>query len=81
MIQTVTGLLDWEDFWHNEDDLEELPMISEENKDFVLRLQLGNCAKILNGEIKHYTCVDHTGKITKKYVIEYDDPEQPMQQR
>lgn len=56
-------------------------MISEENKDFVLRLQLGNCARILNGEIKHYTCVDHTGKVTKKYVIEYDDPEQPMQQR
>tara|TARA_B100001059_G_scaffold38318_1_gene30988 strand:+ start:467 stop:640 length:174 start_codon:yes stop_codon:yes gene_type:complete len=46
---------------------------TQEEWDFIFNTQIENCAKLKNTEAQYYTCVDHTGKVTRKVVIEFDD--------
>lgn len=49
------------------------PGISKEELQFIFDYQIENCAKIKNTEPQYFTCVDSTGKTTRKVVIEFDD--------
>ena len=52
---------------------------TQEEWDFIFKTQIENCAKLKNTEAQYYSCIDSTGKITRKVVIEFDDePEDPM---
>jgi len=46
---------------------------TQEEWDFIFKTQIENCAKLKNTEAQYFTCVDHTGKTTRKVVIEFDD--------
>jgi len=46
-------------------------VISEEEKEFILKLQIGNICKILDGEVQYITGCDKKNE-WKKIVIEYD---------
>ena len=45
--------------------------ITPEFTKFITQLQLDNLCKILDGELKHYTCSDRT-TTHEKYVIEFN---------
>jgi hypothetical protein len=47
--------------------------ITESERQFMFDWQLENCARIKGTEVQKFTCVDSTGKITRKVVIEFDD--------
>jgi len=46
-------------------------VIKKKKKEFILKLQIGNICKILDGEVKYITGCDKKKK-KKKIVIEYD---------
>ena len=46
---------------------------TQEEWDFIFKTQIENCAKLKNTEAQYYTCIDSTGKTTRKIVIEFDD--------
>jgi hypothetical protein len=46
---------------------------TKEEWDFIFKTQIENCAKLKNTEAQYYTCIDSTGKTTRKVVIEFDD--------
>lgn len=44
-------------------------------KKTLVDLQLQNLCKLLNAEVTNSLCVDHTGKVTRKITLTYNDPE------
>jgi hypothetical protein len=48
-----------------------MAVISEEDREFILKLQIGNICKILDGDIQYITGYDKNNE-WKKIVIEYD---------
>jgi len=46
---------------------------TKEELELLFVTQIENCAKLKKTEAKYFSCVDHTGKHTRKIVIEYDD--------
>ena len=46
---------------------------TQEEWDLIFNTQIENCAKLKNTEAQYYTCIDSTGKTTRKVVIEFDD--------
>ena len=47
-----------------------MAVISEEEREFILKLQIGNICKILDGEVQYITGCDKKNE-WKKIVIEY----------
>ena len=67
--------------WSNTNDMEarydrmteeEFTNKKKQMNDLMVRMQLDNIVKLLNGKLQHFTCVDSSGKRYKKWVIEYD---------
>ena len=48
--------------------------MTEQEKKIMIDMQLENVSKLLNGKVHHLTTSDHTGKVSYKYVIEYENP-------
>ncbi len=48
--------------------------MTEQEKKIIIDMQLENVSKLLNGKVHHLTTSDHTGKVSYKYVIEYENP-------
>ncbi|AMO42920.1 hypothetical protein BJD43_gp110 [Cyanophage S-RIM50] len=48
--------------------------MKEEEKKILAQMQLTNVTKLLDGKLQHLTCSDYSGKVKRKYVIEYEDP-------
>jgi len=48
-----------------------MAVISEEEREFILKLQIDNICKILDGEVQYITGCDKKNE-WKKIVIEYD---------
>jgi len=51
---------------------EEFANKKKQMNDLMVRMQLDNIVKLLNGKLQHSTCVDSSGKKYKKWVIEYE---------
>ena len=47
--------------------------MDKEEKQLMLEMQLSNCCELVKGKLTTLTCVDSTGKVTKKIIIEYND--------
>ena len=67
--------------WSNTNDMEarydrmteeEFTNKKKQMNDLMVRMQLDNIVKLLNGKLQHSTCVDSSGKKYKKWVIEYE---------
>jgi len=49
------------------------PQVTASERQFMFEWQIENCARLKDTEVQYFTCVDHTGKVTRKVVIEFDD--------
>lgn len=47
--------------------------LTEYERQFLFEWQIENCAKLKNTEVQYLTCIDSTGKTTRKVVLEFDD--------
>ena len=48
--------------------------MTEQERKILTQMQLANVTKLLDGKLHHLTCSDYSGKVRRKYVIEYEDP-------
>jgi len=48
--------------------------MTEQERKILAQMQLANVTKLLDGKLQHLTCSDYSGKVKRKYVIEYEDP-------
>lgn len=48
--------------------------MTEQERKILTQMQLANVTKLLDGKLHHLTCSDYSGKVKRKYVIEYEDP-------
>ena len=46
----------------------------EQEREIMIQMQLKNVTRLLGGKLEHLTCSDHSGKVRRKYVIEYENP-------
>jgi len=49
------------------------PELSAYERQFLFEWQIENCARLMDTEVQYLTCVDSTGKTTRKVVMEFDD--------
>ncbi len=47
--------------------------LSDSEREYMFEWQIENCARLKNTEAQYFTCIDHTGKATRKVVIEFDE--------
>lgn len=47
--------------------------MTDKEKKILVQMQLANVVKLLDGKLHHLTTSDHSGKVTYKYVIEYEN--------
>ena len=49
------------------------PQVTDSERQFLFEWQIENCARLKNTEVQYFTCIDSTGKTTRKVVLEFDD--------
>ena len=51
-------------------------MMDQKMKEIMIHIQLNNLCSLTNGKWHRSSTLDHTGKQTTKYTIEFDTPEE-----
>jgi hypothetical protein len=47
--------------------------LDKETRKTMVQIQLRNLESLLDGEVSHQTLVDHTGKVSYRYTITYQE--------
>ena len=47
--------------------------MNEETKEILIQIQIDNIVKALGGTVSYQSTLDHTGRSTKRIIIEYDE--------